>query len=320
MAIGGDQGGSIRMPSSWSGIYGMKPTYGLVPYTGIMPIEIFVDHTGPMTANVADNALMLEVIAGVDGYDSRQPGTAAKVKYSQRLDGGVKGMKIAMVKEGFARPESEAASDAKVKKAAEWLQKLGAQIDEVSIPCHLIAPAIWTPIGVEGITQTMMFGNGYGLSRSDLYITSLISKLHGWQRRADELSETTKLFTVLGSYIKKYHGTYYYGKAINLTRRLTAAYDAVLNKYDLLLMPTMPMKATKLPTAEASREEYVARAIEQIGNTCPFNISHHPAMSIPCGIVEELPIGLMLVGKHFDEATIYQAAYAFEQATDWKEM
>ncbi|WP_430231709.1 amidase [Nitrosomonas communis] len=320
MAIGGDQGGSIRMPSSWSGIYGMKPTYGLVPYTGIMPIEIFVDHTGPMTANVADNALMLEVIAGVDGYDSRQPGTAAKVKYSQRLDGGVKGMKIAMVKEGFARPESEAASDAKVKKAAEWLQKLGAQIDEVSIPCHLIAPAIWTPIGVEGITQTMMFGNGYGLSRSDLYITSLISKLHGWQRRADELSETTKLFTVLGSYIKKYHGTYYYGKAINLTRRLTAAYDTVLNEYDLLLMPTMPMKATKLPTAEASREEYVARAIEQIGNTCPFNISHHPAMSIPCGIVEDLPIGLMLVGKHFDEATIYQAAYAFEQATDWKEM
>ena len=85
-------------------------------------------------------------------------------------------------------------------------------------------------------------------------------------------------------------------------------------------MPTMPMKATKLPPADASREEYVARAVEQIGNTCPFNISHHPAMTIPCGMVEGLPIGLMLIGKHFDEVTLYRAAYAFEQATNWKEM
>ena len=106
MALGGDQGGSIRMPSCWCGIYGMKPTHGLVPYTGIMPIEIFVDHTGPMTKTVKDNALMLEVIAGPDGYDPRQ--YAPKVqKYSQVLDGGVKGMKIALVKEGFGRPESE---------------------------------------------------------------------------------------------------------------------------------------------------------------------------------------------------------------------
>lgn len=320
MAIGGDQGGSIRLPSSWSGIYGMKPSYGLVPYTGIMPIEIFIDHTGPMTASVEDNALMLEVIAGPDGYDSRQNGAAAKIEYSNMLEGGVKGMRIAMVKEGFARPESEAASDAKARQAVDLFKELGAKIDEVSIPDHLVGSAIWTPIGIEGITQTMMFGNGYGLSRSDLYVTSLIDKLQGWQLRANELSETTKVLTVLGRYIKKYHGTHYYGKAVNLTRRLTAAYDKVLNEYDLLLMPTAPMKATKLPSSDTSREEYVARALEQIGNTCPFNISHHPAMSIPCGMVDGLPIGLMLVGKHFAEATIYRAAYAFEQASNWKEI
>ena len=93
MAIGGDQGGSIRMPSSFCGTYGMKPTWGLVPYTGIMPIEIFVDHTGPMTANVADNALLLEVIAGDDGYDPRIK--APKVEeYTKALGGGVKGLKI----------------------------------------------------------------------------------------------------------------------------------------------------------------------------------------------------------------------------------
>src|SRR5436309_3698849 len=102
MAIGCDQGGSIRMPSSFSGIYGMKPTHGLVPYTGIMPIEITVDHTGLMTATVRDNALLLEVIAGADGYDPRQ--YAPKVHpYTQMLEGGARGLKIALVREGFGQ-------------------------------------------------------------------------------------------------------------------------------------------------------------------------------------------------------------------------
>ncbi len=320
LAIGGDQGGSIRMPASWCGIYGMKPTHGLVPYTGIMPIEVYVDHTGPMTATVADNALMLEVMAGPDGFDSRQYGPRNKVKYSKMLDGGVKELKIGVVKEGFGRPESEAATDEKVKKAAELFKKLGAQVEEISIPEHLIGPAIWTPIGVEGIAQTMMLGDGYGLSRQDLYVTSLIDKLHGWQLRANELSETTKVLTTMGVYIKKYHGSHYYGKAINITRRLIEAYDASLAQYDLLLMPTMPMKSQALPAPGCSREEYVQRALEMIGNTCPFNITHHPAMTVPCGMVDGLPIGAMLIGKHYDEATIYRAAYAFEQAEDWKQM
>jgi amidase len=317
MALGGDQGGSIRMPSGWCGIYGMKPTHGLVPYTGIMPIEIFVDHTGPMTATVADNALMLEVLAGPDGYDPRQ--FSPKVaKYTQALGGSVKGMKIALVKEGFGRPESEKAMDEKVRQGAEMFRKLGATVDEVSIPMHLLGPAIWTPIGVEGIAQTMMFGDGYGLSRQDLYVTTMIDKLHGWQLRANELSETTKVLTVLGAYIKKYHGSHYYGKAVNVTRRLTEAYDAVLKQYDLLLMPTLPMKAQPLPPTDAPREVYFQRALEMIGNTCPFDITHHPAMTMPCGMIDGLPAGLMLIGKHFDESTIYKAAHAFEQAGDWK--
>src|SRR4029077_14594384 len=139
------------------------------------------------------------------------------------------------VKEGFARPESEAGVDAKVRQGVELYKKLGATGTEVSIPMHLLGPAIWTPIGTEGIAQTMMLGDGYGLSRPDLYVTSLIDKLHGWQLRANELSETTKYVTTLGVYIKKYFGTRYYGKAMNVTRRLTAAYDGVLKDYDLLL-------------------------------------------------------------------------------------
>ena len=106
----------------------MKPTHGLVPYTGIMPIEIFLDHTGPMTATVADNALMLEVIAGPDGYDPRQ--FSPKVtKYTEALGAGVKGMKIALVKEGFGRPESDTQVDEKVRQGAEILKRLGATVE-----------------------------------------------------------------------------------------------------------------------------------------------------------------------------------------------
>ena len=319
MAIGGDQGGSIRMPASFSGICGMKPTWGLVPYTGIMPIEIFVDHTGPMTASVKDNALLLEVIAGDDGYDSRIK--MPKVQdYATMLEGGVRGMKIGLVKEGFQQPGAEDAVSNKVREAAKRLIELGAKVEEVSIPMHLLGPVIWTPIGTEGLTQTMMWGDGYGLSRQDLYSVSLMDFHRGWRQRANEMSETTKLFLMLGTYILNNHGPRYYGKAMNINRRLVAAYDQALAEHHLLLMPTTPMKATPLPKPGASREEYVQRALEMITNTAPFDISHHPAMSVPCGMVDGLPIGLMLVGKHFDEPTIYRAAYAFEQSGDWKTM
>ncbi len=319
MAIGGDQGGSIRMPASFSGIYGMKPTWGLVPYTGIMPIEIFIDHTGPMTANVADNALLLEVLAGDDGYDPRIK--LPKVQdYTKALGAGVKGLKIGVVKEGFEQAGAEAAVNESVKEAAKRFRSLGASVEEVSIPMHMLAPAIWTPIGTEGMTQTMMFGDGYGLSRSDLYSTSLMDFHRGWRAKADSLSETTKMMLMFGTYINNNFGPRYYGKALNISRRLTAAYDKALKTYDLLLMPTTPMKATPLPAPGAGREEQIGRAFEMLTNTAPFDITHHPAMSLPCGLADGLPVGLMLVGRHFDESMIYRAAHAFEQSGDWKTM
>jgi amidase len=319
MALGGDQGGSIRMPSSFCGTYGMKPTHGLVPYTGIMPIEIYIDHTGPITRNVSDNALLLEVLAGPDGYDPRQYDVKTH-PYASMLDGGVKGMRIGMVTEGFEQSNAEADVNTKVRDAAARLATLGADVTEISIPMHLAGAALWMPIGVEGLTQTMMWGDGYGVSRPDLYVTSLMDFHRGWRTRANEMSETTKLLTMFGTYIRKYYGSRYYGKAINITRRLTAAYDAVLAKLDLLLMPTTPIKATPLPPADAPRELYVERALNMIGNTAPIDITHHPAMAVPCGMSDGLPVSVMLVGKHFDEPAIYRAAYAFEQSGDWATM
>jgi len=138
------------MPASFCGIYGMKATHGLVPYTGIMPIEIYVDHVGAMTASVKDNALLLEVIAGPDGYDPRQ--YAPKVQpYTQLLGGGAAGLRIGVVKEGFGHPHSEPVVDAKVRQAADLFKRLGAKVANVSIPSHLLAGALWLPIGVEGL-------------------------------------------------------------------------------------------------------------------------------------------------------------------------
>jgi amidase len=152
MAIGGDQGGSIRMPASFCGCYGMKPTHGLVPYTGIMPIENTIDHTGPMTQNVMDNALMLEVIAGADGLDPRQYDVKTD-RYTAAVGRGVSGLRIGVIKEGYEQPGAENDVNEKVRAAAEILRGLGATVDEISVPWHNLGTAIWTPIALEGLTQ-----------------------------------------------------------------------------------------------------------------------------------------------------------------------
>lgn len=319
MAIGGDQGGSIRVPASFCGTYGMKPTHGLVPYTGIMPIEIFLDHTGPITASVADNALLLEVLAGKDGYDPRQYDVETQ-PYSELLDKGAEGLRIGLVKEGFGLEASEAAVDAKVRAAGQRFMELGAKVSDVSIPWHSAANAVYMPIAVEGLTQTMMYGDGYGVSRPDLYVTSLMDHHRNWRHRGNEMSETTKLFTVYGTYVRKHFGGRFYGKAMNISRVVRAAYDAALAERDLLLMPTTPMKATPLPAPDAGREAYVRRAMEPLANTMPFDMTHHPAMNVPCGMIDGLPVGMMLIAKHWHEPIIYQAAQAFEQSGDWKAM
>ncbi len=317
MAIGGDQGGSIRIPASFCGCYGMKPTHGLVPYTGIMPIEPTIDHTGPMTTNVADNALLLEVIAGDDGLDPRQKSPQVD-RYTAALGQGVAGLRIGVVNEGFGHPNSESDVDASVRQAADQLAKLGARVEYISIPMHLDGPAIWTPIALEGLTDTMMHGNGFGTGWEGLYTSSLLAKHSNWRSRANELSRSLKVSMFVGEYMLKTYRGQYYAKAQNLSRVLRRAYDAVLQQYDLLLMPTLPMKATPLPPVDAPLALTIQRAFEMIGNTAPFDASGHPAMSIPCGMGDGLPIGMMLIGRHHQESTIYRAAHAYEQSVDWK--
>ena len=319
IAIGGDQGGSIRIPSSYSGCYGLKPTHGLVPYSGIMPIETTIDHTGPMTKNVLDNALTLEVIAGEDGLDPRQYNVKLK-KYSNYVKKGCENLKIGILKEGFNRKNSEKDVDEKVLNASKIFQKIGAKIEEISIPWHNYGASIWAPIALDGLTNQMMNGNGMGTGWKGLYCNSLIEFHSKWRERADELSDTLKICMFVGQYYLSKHGGFYYGKAQNLARKLKNYYDDAFKSYDLILLPTLPLKATKLPDSNGSLKDWCSRAFEMIENTSPFDITGHPAMSIPCGFSEELPIGMMLVAPHFREDLIYQAAGAFENFKDWKEM
>jgi amidase len=316
MAIGGDQGGSIRMPSSWCGIFGLKPTHGLVPYTGAFPIELTLDHLGPMTRSVADCALLLEAIAGPDGMDPRQHDVKVE-RYAKALTGDASDLKIGVVNEGFGwEGISEEDVDTNVREASQLFKELGATVDSVSIPMHLDGIHIWNGIGIEGAAALMLKGNSMGTNWEGYYNTSLLDAFaRGRLSRPNDLSETCKLVLLMAQYMEdNYHGRYY-AKAQNLSWKLRNAYDASLGEYDLLLMPTLPLKATKIPDKDCSREEYVARALEMLNNTCPFDATGHPAMTVPCAMSDGLPVGMMLIGKHFDESTILRAAHAFEQAT-----
>ena len=314
MALGCDQGGSIRIPASWCGIYGLKPTHGLVPYTGIFPIEITLDHCGPMARTVEDLALLLAAIAGPDGLDPRQGGIRGG-DYLKDLRAGARGLRIAVVKEGFGRPESEAVVDTRVRSVASSLGTLGASIAEVTIPQHVDGLAIWNALIIEGATELMIKGNAFGTNWEGHYVTSLLEAFaRGWRSRPDELSETVKTGLLFGEYARRYHHGRYYAKAQNLRRSLRGAYDGVLATHDLLLMPTIPFRATRLPPPDASREDYVARAFDMLGNTAPFDASGHPALSVPCGKIDGLPVGAMLIGRRFEEATLLRVAAALEHS------
>jgi len=317
LAIGGDQGGSIRMPAAFCGIVGLKPTHGLVPYTGIMSMEATIDHTGPMTRTVADNALMLEVIAGPDGYDSRQK-MFEPPEYSKRLEGGVEGLRIAVVKEGFGHPESEPDVDAKVRAAAGIFADMGASVDEVSLPLHLESRTFFMPMAAEGMIRQAFDGNGIASGASGLYLSGLADRFRMWRHRADEIADTVKVFMLLGRAMADAHGGRIYAKALNMRRDLTARFHAFLQDYDILLMPTVPMKAPALPPPDAPRAVYLQKAWEMLANTAPYDVTGMPSLTMPCGLSDGLPVGLMLTGRLYDEATLYRAAFAFEQNRDWK--
>ena len=316
ITIGGDQGGSIRIPAGWCGVVGLKPTHGLVPYTGIFGIDQTIDHTGPMARTVADAALTLEVIAGKDPLDPRQ-GEVHVQPYTEFLGRGVDGIRIGVVSEGFGRAASEPDVDAAVRKALGHLGELGADIVEMSVPEHIDAVAIGWPILIEG-AAALIAANGMGYHWQGLYNPALVESVgKSLRAQGNDLPPSLKLVLLTGTYMRqKYHGSMY-AKAQNLRRVARAAYDRALEQFDVLAMPTSPMKAPREDELGVLNTD-LYRVMEIAGNTAPFDTTGHPALTVPCGKSEGLPVGLMLVGKHFDDGKLFQVAHAFEQNVNWE--
>lgn len=315
MATGGDQGGSVRIPAANCGLVGHKPTWGLVPYTGAFPIEATIDHLGPITRTTADAALMLSVIAGRDGHDPRQPTDLAPQDYLGGLAGGATGLRIGVLREGFGLPESEQAVDDSVRQATTALADAGMEVSEVSVPWHRHGPKIWDVIASEGACSQMVDNFGYGLNWKGHYDPELMDHFgRRWSEDGTRFATTVTLVLLAGKYgLNTSHGKHY-AMAQNLAPKLTAAYDEALTNVDVLVLPTLPMRATVRPPKDARPPEVLARALEMLANTAPFDVTGHPACSVPAGLAEGLPVGMMMVGRRFDDATVLRAAHAFEQA------
>ncbi|KAJ6531710.1 amidase signature domain-containing protein [Mycena capillaripes] len=341
LAIGGDQGGSIRLPASYCGLVGLKPTFGLVPYTGIASLSAIVDHTGPMTRNVLDNALLLNAIAGKDGLDDRQIDAPAHgavdyyaplLAYKSDLKAAVKGMRIAVLTESLQVAGLDPRVANKVKEAADLFRALGADVVDVSIPMHELGGAIWTVANRQGISEQAL--RAQNPVRLGVHDVALNKELSTWtQDKFEKLqlhnpSATNALLG--GQYLKdEYPGMT--DKAINLSRKLKDTYQAVFDGgIDLLVLPCTPTISNYTSSVLDSVMEKMAKTIGITQNTAPFNVSGHPAMSLPIGmlgIIEreedrdiKLPIGMQLVGGLFEEAKIYRAAFAWEQSYNWRNM
>ncbi|XP_057297734.1 amidase-like [Hydractinia symbiolongicarpus] len=313
MAIGGDQGGSIRIPSSNCGIVGMKPTHGLVPYTGAVPVIPCVDHLGPMAKNVADCALLLEVIAGYDnGFDYRQRPFQVP-EYSKLIFPHVKPsrkLNIGVLQEGIdlCAENVKDVFNASLKhlKDSEHLC-----LKNTSLPKHAENDNITSVIFGSGTFESMINGCGFGVSGMQSH--TLAKKMFdGYRQHFKDTAETVKLQALMSYYIHENYGSYHYAKASTLAQYLKFEYDKLLNQYDVIIMPTLKETASEIPPQHASVTEKITSVFYVNKNTAIFNITGHPALSLNCGFDKDLPVGLMIVGKHYDELGVLNAASIFE--------
>jgi amidase len=279
-----------------------------------------------------DCATLLQIIAGVDGLDDRQiagtPFPADVPNYpkilEQTADKGVKGLKIGVVKEAFFTPYASPAVRAKFFEAVEKFRELGAIIEEVSIPIHTLAPTIYGVVAKLTNYQGMM---GRATSRRLVMMTDLYEKknLPYTQESLSKMSSMSLAELLISEYGWQNYTTVY-PKAMNLVRKIKDAYDAALEKVDILVMPTCVTPAVPLPPVDVLPLGFVEASKGKLENAQIFSASGHPALAMPIGLVEpivpdgdvKLPASMQLVGRYWEESMLLRAAYAFERAVDWK--
>ena len=286
-AIGTDTGGSIRNPATMCGVVGMKPTYGLVSRRGVFPLAYSLDHVGPLTRTVHDNALVLDVLAG---YDARDPGSANVESggYCTALHEGLKGLTVGVLEHFYTRDcEADAAMAMAIGSAVDVLKRLGAKVRTVAtLPLTQFA----------AINRTIMMGEAYALHE------------HWLRERPGDYGQLTRERLLTGAFIRAAD----YVNALRLRAKVAASFHALFEDVDVIVTASAMDPACRIDDPKAVEYTYGRQA------RAPFNVTGSPALAVPAGYTADgLPLGIQLVGEPFNEACLYRVAYAYERATDW---
>lgn len=311
VSLGSDTGGSIRQPAAFTGIVGMKPTYGRVSRNGLIAFASSLDQIGPLTRTVKDNALVLTAISGHDPKDSTSYAGEPE-DFTRDLDKGVKGMRIGVPKEYLQENGIDPDIVASIREAIETFKSLGAIVEEVTLPHSEYGVAAYYILSSAEASSNLQRYDGirYGFraegvkNLEELYVKT----------RTEGFGAEVKRRILLGTYSLS-SGSYdaHFKKAAQARTMIHRDFAHVFSEYDLILGPTTTTTAYNLGgKIENPLSMYLADVL-----TVPVNLAGVPAISIPCGFSKGLPIGMQLIGKHFDEKTVYRAAYTFEQHTQF---
>ena len=309
-SLGSDTGGSIRQPAAFCGVVGIKPTYGRVSRSGLVAFASSLDQIGPITRTVEDNAYLLQAISGLDPMDS----TTANIEvpnYVEALTGDIKGLKIAVPKEYLGEGVGEEARNS-VLEALKVLEKLGAEWEEVSLPHSKYALATYYLLSSSEASANLARFDGVRYGYRSPNAETLIDLYKN--SRAEGFGDEVKRRIMLGTFALS-SGYYdaYYKKAQKARTLIKKDFEDVFEKYDVIVGPTTPTPAFKIG-------ENISDPLTMYANdilTIPVNLAGVPGISVPCGFANGLPLGLQIIGKHFDESTVYRVAHAYEQATDY---
>ncbi|MFT4414612.1 Asp-tRNA(Asn)/Glu-tRNA(Gln) amidotransferase subunit GatA [Fredinandcohnia humi] len=308
-SLGSDTGGSIRQPAAFCGVVGLKPTYGRVSRFGLIAFASSLDQIGPITRTVEDNAYLLQTISGLDAMDS----TSANVDvpdFLSALTGDIKGLKIAVPKEYLGEGVNEEVRQS-VLEALKVLEGLGATWDEVSLPHSKYALATYYLLSSSEASANLARFDGVRYGYRTDNAENLLEMYK--QTRSEGFGDEVKRRIMLGTFALS-SGYYdaYYKKAQRVRTLIKKDFEDVFEKYDVIIGPTTPTPAFKIN--ENMKDPLTMYANDIL--TIPVNLAGVPAISVPCGFSNGLPLGLQIIGKHFDEGTIYRVADVFEKATN----
>ena len=311
VALGSDTGGSIRQPAALCGIVGLKPTYGRVSRYGLIAYASSLDQIGPLTRDVTDCALVMNVIAGHDPQDA----TSADIPvpdYTEYLTGSVAGLKAGVPAQLLGEGIDPQVRD-RVQAAIDDLQNMGLECEEVQMPHIDYSLPVYYIIAPAECSSNLARFDGVRYGYRTPTETDDINELFA-MTRAEGFGPEVRLRIMLGTYTLSagYYDAYYL-KALKVRTLIKGDFDSAFQKYDVLLSPTSPTVA--FPIGERA-DDPLAMKLADIC-TIPVNLAGIPAISIPCGFVDGLPVGLQIMGRAFEEDKVLQVAYAYEQATDW---